>query len=111
MGEDEAVDLMIRGGFQEEAQARNKYRRARLDSAQLVTYFVGSFLLWELEAERRRRLAEASGDPRGADAVVERDLPGGLGETPGFVYREHLETILAHGTPPIPILRRAVLGD
>ncbi len=111
LGEDEAVDLMTRGGFQEEAEARNKYKRARLDSTQLVTYFVGSFLLWELEAERRRRLAEASGDPRGAAVVVERDLPGGLGATPGFVYREHLETLLAHGTPPIPILRRAVLGD
>lgn len=111
MGEDEAVALMIEGGFQEEAEAHNKYKRVRLSSTQLVTYFVGSFLLWELEAERRRRLAEASGDRRGAASVVIRDLPGGLGESPGFRYREHLETVLAHGTPPIPILRQAVLGD
>ncbi len=111
MGEDEAVALMIEGGFQEEAEARNKYKRARLSSTQLVTYFVGSLQLWELEVDRRRELAEASGDPRGAAAVTSGDLPGGLGGSPGFRYREHLEAVLAHGTPPIPILRRAVLGD
>ena len=36
---------------------------------------------------------------------------GGFGETPGFDYREHLEAVLAHGTPPLPALRRILLGD
>jgi hypothetical protein len=67
--------------------------------------------MWDLERDRRRRLAAASGDARGADAVPEPRVVGGFGETPGFVYREHLESVLAHGTPPIPILRRLVLGD
>ena len=110
MTEEEAVSLMVDGGFQEEAEARAKYDRARLSSTQLCTYFVGSMAMWELERERRRRLAAASGDPRGADAVPEPRIVGGLGETPGFVYRDHLESVLAHGTPPIPILRRLVLG-
>jgi uncharacterized protein (DUF885 family) len=109
MTEEEAVSLMVDGGFQEEAEARAKYDRARLSSTQLCTYFVGSMEMWDLERERRRRLAVASGDPRGADAVPEPRVVGGLGETPGFVYREHLETILAHGSPPIPLLRRLVL--
>lgn len=110
MTEAEAVALMVDGGFQEEAEARAKYDRARLSSTQLCTYFVGSMAMWDLERERRRRLAAASGDPRGADAVPEPRIVGGLGETPGFVYRDHLESVLAHGTPPIPILKRLILG-
>jgi len=111
MAEAEAIDLMVRGGFQEEAEARAKYGRARLSSTQLSTYFVGSMGMWDLERERRRRLAAASGDPRGAAAVPEPRVVGGFGETPGFVYREHLEEVLSHGSPPLPILRRLVLGD
>jgi uncharacterized protein DUF885 len=106
MTEDEAVSLMVEGGFQEEAEARAKYDRARLSSTQLCTYFVGSMAMWDLERERRRRLAADSGDPRGADAVPEPRVVGGFGETPGFVYRDHLESVLAHGTPPMPLLRR-----
>ncbi len=106
MTEDEALRLMVDGGFQEEAEARKKYDRARLSSTQLSTYFIGAMQLWELELERRRRLVDGGG---AASAIVARDLPGGLGESPGFVYREHLETVLAHGTPPIPLLRRILL--
>ena len=110
MTEDEAVALMVDGGFQEEAEARNKYLRARLSSTHLSTYFVGSMEHWSIEAERRRRLAAASGDPRAEATVVEHDLPGGLGATPGFVYRAHLEAIVGHSAPPTSLLRRLVLG-
>ena len=109
MAEAEAIALMVDGGFQEEAEARSKYDRARLSSTQLCTYFVGSVEMWDLERERRRRLAAASGDPRGAEAVPEPQVVGGYGTTPGFVYREHLEEVLSHGEPPIPFLRRLIL--
>ena len=111
MTEEEAVGLMVDGGFQERSEAVRKYERARLTSTQLSTYFVGSVAMWDLEEERRRRLAIASGDPRGASAVPAPRVVGGFGETPGFVYREHLEAVLAHGTPPIPALRAILLGD
>ena len=111
MTEEEAVGLMVEGGFQERSEAVKKYERARLTATQLATYFVGSVAMWDLEEERRRQLAAASGDPRGAAAVAPARVVGGYGETPGFAYREHLEAVLAHGTPPLPALRRIVLGE
>jgi uncharacterized protein (DUF885 family) len=111
MTEAEAMDLMVRGGFQEESEAGKKWDRARLTSTQLSTYFVGSMEMWNLERERRRRAAVASGDPRAAAAVPEPRVVGGFGETPGFVYKEHLESVIAHGSPPIPLLRRVLLGE
>jgi len=93
----------------EEAEARNKYDRARLSSTQLSTYFTGSMEFWDIEREVRRRAAAASGDPRGADAVPEPRVVGGYGETPGFTYRPHLENLIAHGAPPTSLLRRLVL--
>jgi uncharacterized protein (DUF885 family) len=110
MTEDEAVALMVDGGFQEEAEARAKFDRARLSSTQLSTYFAGSMEMWDIEREVRRRAALDAGDPRGAAAVPEPRVVGGFGETPGFVYRTHLESVLAHGAPPTALLRRILLG-
>ena len=106
MTEDEAVALMVDGGFQEQAEARAKFDRARLSSTQLSTYYAGSLEMWDIEREARDRAAIASGDPRGASAVPEQRVVGDLGETPGFVYRTHLESVIGHGTPPTSLLRR-----
>jgi hypothetical protein len=110
MTEAEAVSFMVDGGFQEEAEARAKYDRARLSSTQLSTYFAGSLEMWAIERDVRRRAAIASGDPRGVGAVPEPRVVGGFGETPGFSYRPHLESVLAHGAPPTSLLRRILLG-
>lgn len=113
MGEDEALDLMIRGGFQERGEAVAKYRRARLTATQLCTYFVGSLGFWEIEHEARRRAAvrAAGADPAAADAVPTPVIVGGYGETPGFDRRAHLEAVIGGGQLPLPLLRRSILGD
>ena len=104
MTEDEAVTFMVEGGFQEEAEARAKYSRARLSSTQLSTYFAGSMEMWDMELEARRRAASRVGaDP---DAIAAGALPGGFGDTPGFRYRDHLESVIGHGSPPTALLRR-----
>src|SRR6266487_4506067 len=41
MNEQQAMDLMMKEGFQQEGEAVGKWKRARLTSAQLSTYFVG----------------------------------------------------------------------
>lgn len=105
--EAEALHLMMEGGFQEEHEARAKWNRARLSSTQLSTYFVGSSEMWDMELEARRRAAQASGMD---GTVPEPRVVGGLGETPGFSYPQHLRAVLSHGTPPVHVLRRILFG-
>jgi uncharacterized protein (DUF885 family) len=111
MTRDEAVAMMVDGAWQEEAEARGKYDRARLSSTQLSTYFIGSMVMWEIELEARRRAAAVSGDPRGADTVGTQAIIGGYGETPGFDYRAHLEQVIGRGELPLPLLRRALAEE
>lgn len=89
MDEDEAMRLMVEGGFQEEGEAANKWDRARLSSTQLCEYFLGSVEMHELEAEARRRAA-ASGQE--------------------FTYRPFLESVIGHGTPSMPVIRDLLFG-
>jgi uncharacterized protein (DUF885 family) len=84
MTQQEAMTLMVDGGFQEEGEATNKWDRARLSSTQLCEYFLGSVGMLDLEAEARRR-ATAEGR--------------------AFEYRPFLESVLAHGTPSLPVIR------
>jgi len=84
MTEDEAMTLMIEGGFQERSEASEKWSRARLSSTQLCEYYLGSVEMTELE-----RLARARADAAGRD----------------FAWRPFLESVLAHGTPPMPVIR------
>ena len=102
---------MVKGGFQEESEARKKWDRARLTSTQLSTYFVGSMEMWNLERERRVRAAVASGDPRGAAAVPDATCRRRFRRDAGLLYKEHLESVISHGSPPIPLIRRMLLGE
>jgi len=104
----EALALMVDGAFQEQSEAEAKDERARLTSTQLSTYFVGSMGCWDIEDEARRRAAEAAGAGRASVPVPE--LVGGYPHTPGFNERAHLEAVIAHGAPTIPLLRRMILG-
>ncbi len=90
MDEAEAMRLMVEGGFQEEGEATAKWDRARLSSTQLCEYFLGSVEMQGLEREARRR-AEADGDE--------------------FVYRPFLESVLAHGSPSLPVIRDILLSS
>ena len=108
MNEQQAMDLMVAGGFQEQDEARAKWLRARLTSTQLSTYYLGSLGMWDLEVEARQRAARAAGAPD--YAVPAQRVVGGLGETPGFDYRRHLESVISHGSPPIKWVRR-ILAD
>jgi uncharacterized protein (DUF885 family) len=85
MTEEEALDLMINGGFQEESEARGKITRASLTSTQLVTYFVGLQGVMEI----RRLYREKTGD--------------------AFTLKAFHERLLSFGSPPIEYLKEMVL--
>ncbi|MBA2570271.1 MAG: DUF885 domain-containing protein [Chloroflexi bacterium] len=108
MDEQAAMDLMVKGGFQEPDEARAKWLRARLTSTQLCTYYLGSLEMWDMEVAARHRAATAAG--AGADVVPSQRIVGGLGETPGFDYRKHLESVISHGSPAIKWVAR-ILAD
>jgi uncharacterized protein (DUF885 family) len=81
MTENEAMRLMMERGFQEEGEAAGKWRRAQLTSTQLSTYYVGYTEVSDLAAELRA---------------------SGLGE------RAAHDRMLAHGSPPVRLLRTVV---
>jgi len=89
MNQEEAMRLMVDGAFQEQSEAANKWDRARLSSTQLCEYFLGAVEMTDLEREARRR-ADAAGE--------------------AFVYRPFLESVLAHGSPPMPVIREILFG-
>ena len=54
-GDKWAMDLMTRYGFQEEAEAKGKLRRAKITATQLSTYFVGFSELNDLWGDAKAR--------------------------------------------------------
>ena len=87
MTHDEAMKLMIEGGFQEEREAAGKWVRAQLTSAQLSTYFVGS----QEHAAMRAAVAEAWGDE--------------------FTLRRYHDQALSYGSPPVKFVRALILNE
>ncbi len=62
----------------------------------------------------RGRRPPPSGRGRRAPGRMPFRVPpvvGGYPATPGFDPRAHLEAVISHGAPPIPILRRILLGE
>ncbi|HEX5786985.1 MAG TPA: DUF885 domain-containing protein [Woeseiaceae bacterium] len=87
MTEEQAMKLMIEGGFQEEREAAGKWRRAQLTSAQLSTYFVG----YQEHAAMREAVERAWGDD--------------------FTLRRYHDTALSFGSPPVRFVRALILDE
>jgi uncharacterized protein (DUF885 family) len=81
MTEEEGMSLMTARGFQEAGEASGKWRRALLTSAQLSTYYVGYTEVADLAADLRRR---------------------------GLTERAAHDSMLAHGSPPVRLLREVL---
>jgi uncharacterized protein (DUF885 family) len=81
MSEQEALDLMMKEGFQQEGEAVAKWKRARLSSTQLSTYFIG--VTEHLEMRERAK----------ARAGVSFDL------------KKYNDSVLSFGSPPVKYVR------
>ncbi|HEX6521781.1 MAG TPA: DUF885 domain-containing protein [Streptosporangiaceae bacterium] len=84
MTEAEAMALMMERGYQEEGEAAGKWRRAQLTSAQLSTYYVG----YSEIADLARALKAAR---------------------PNATEQQIHDAMLAHGSPPVRLLRTLLL--
>ena len=88
MTDEEAVRFMVEDGFQERAVAEKKLVRAKLDSTQLVQYYLGLAEIEDLEREARAR----------------------PGKTRSFDQRRFDEAVVGHGSIAVEYIRRYVRG-
>jgi uncharacterized protein (DUF885 family) len=82
-----ALDLMMRYGFQERAEAVGKLRRAKVTSTQLSTYFVGFTELYDLYQEVAQRMGDR------------------------FVLRDFCKQLASYGALPPHMVREQMLAD
>src|SRR5213595_126063 len=81
MSEKEAMDLMTKQGYQQEGEAVAKWKRARLTSAQLSTYFVGATEHLDLRAAELKKLADQ------------------------FNLKKYNDQVISYGSPPVKYVR------
>ncbi|WP_299599441.1 DUF885 domain-containing protein [uncultured Microbulbifer sp.] len=87
MTEQQAMDLMMKQGFQQQSEAQGKWRRATLSQVQLTSYFAGYMDIMALRDE----IKEIQGDD--------------------FDLKEFHEKFLSYGNAPVPVIRELMLAD
>jgi uncharacterized protein (DUF885 family) len=81
MSEQQALDLMMKEAFQQEGEAVAKWKRARLTSAQLSTYFVGVTEHLDLRAAEQKKLGK------------------------DFDLKKYNDQVISYGSPPVKYVR------
>src|SRR5256714_6320101 len=84
MSEQQAMDLMMKETFQEEGEAVAKWKRARLSSAQLSTYFVGVSEHLDLRAAAQQKFGK------------------------DFDLRKYNDQVISYGSPPVKYVRELI---
>jgi uncharacterized protein (DUF885 family) len=75
MTEQQAMDLMMKRGFQEEGEAAGKWRRACQSSTQLSTYFIGAVEHDDMRAAAEKKLGAKFDLKTYHDAALSRGSP------------------------------------
>jgi uncharacterized protein (DUF885 family) len=86
MTRDQAMELMMKGAFQQEREAAGKWTRASLGSTQLLSYFTGYSEHMAMREEAKRRLGAK------------------------FDLKTYNDAVLAHGSPPARFARELMFG-
>lgn len=81
MSEQDAMNLMTKEGFQQEGEAVAKWKRARLSSTQLSTYFVG--VTEHLDLRERAKARDGA----------------------NFDLKKYNDTVISFGSPPVKYVR------
>jgi uncharacterized protein (DUF885 family) len=86
MSEKEAMELMTKEGYQQEGEAVAKWKRARLTSAQLSTYFVGATEHLDMRAAEQKKLGDQ------------------------FNLKKYNDQVISYGSPPVKYVREILQG-
>jgi uncharacterized protein (DUF885 family) len=86
MTRDQAMELMMKGAFQQEREAAGKWVRANLSSVQLLSYFTGY---------EEHRLLRAEAEQRWGKS---------------FTLRRYHDSVLGFGSPPVKHARSLLFG-
>lgn len=77
MTREQAMEMMVKGAFQQEREAAGKWVRAQLSSAQLPTYFVGWAEHWELRKAVKAKWGASFTERKYHDQVLSYGSPSG----------------------------------
>ncbi|MFN8287894.1 MAG: DUF885 domain-containing protein [Chitinophagales bacterium] len=84
--EQQVKDLLVKEAFQQEAEAKGKYKRATLTQVQLTSYFTGLTEIYELREEIKKKQAEK------------------------FDLKKFHEQFLSYGSAPVKDIRALMLN-
>ena len=87
MTEDQAMDLLVNQAFQQEAEAKGKWKRATLTQVQLCSYFTGFYEIMQLRDELKTK--------KGSE----------------FNLKSFHEEFLSFGSAPVKYVRELMLSD
>ena len=87
MSKEEALDLLVKEAFQQQAEAENKWRRVSLTQVQLCCYFTGYTEIYDLREELKKKQGEK------------------------FSLKSFHEKFLSYGSAPVKYIREAMLDD
>ena len=87
MTEKDAMDLLVNQAFQEQAEAKGKWRRVTLTSVQLCSYFTGYTEIFELREELKAKMGDK------------------------FKLKEFHEKFLSYGSAPVKYIRELMLEE
>lgn len=87
MEENAALDLLMNQGFQQQAEAVGKWRRAALSQVQLTSYFAGYMDIMALREEIQQLLGDK------------------------FDLKQFHEQFLSYGNAPVPVIRELMLAE
>ena len=87
MQKEDALQLMLHEGFQQEAEANGKWKRATLSQTQLMCYFTGFTEIYDLREEMKKKLGKS------------------------FSLKQFHEKFLSFGSSPVKFIREIMLAN
>ncbi len=87
LSKEDALDLLIREGFQQNTEAENKWKRATLTQVQLCSYFTGYTEIYDFREELKKKMGDQ------------------------FNLKSFHEKFLSYGSAPVKYIKELMMAD